>query len=275
MRALVLVIALAMGVVAEGQGYWGVGDLFALGGPREVALGGFLSAFPGFPEVLHANPAILGFADAISLGSSYSRLFGILDFYSIEAAGAGWGLGVYSLGSGPLTEDLAYTVHGVVLAVGLPLGEYLGIGAMWKGFFQSEPGEAFGWALDPALAIRAGGVMVGMVLEDPVSVPVEYGGHREPWPGGVRGGVAVSGDPGEITITAVANVHYGSTSRLDYAGGLEIRTDRWCLRLGYGSLGFSFGASIGSGGYKVHWGIRVHPRLPVTLTAGASWEPWR
>ncbi len=275
MRALFLILALAAGTSAVGQGYWGVGDLFALGGPREMALGGFLSAFSHFPEALHANPALLGFADAASLGSSYSRLFGVLDFYCVEAAGSYWGLGAYSLDSGALTDDLAYTAYGVVFAAGLPLGEYLGLGAMWKGFFQAEPGEAFGWALDPALVIRAQGIVAGVVFENAASAPVEYEGHREPWPWGVRGGLAVVGDLEGMALMAVANVRYGSASRLDYAAGIEIRTDQWCLRLGYGSLGFSFGATVGFGSYRAHWGIRVHPQLPLTIAAGASWEPGR
>ncbi len=275
MKALFLLLALAAGTSAVGQGYWGVGDLFALGGAREVALGGLLSAFSPLPEALRANPALLSFADAISLGSSYSRLFGVLDFYYVEAAGSYWGLGAYSLDSGASTGDLAYTAYGVVLATGLPLGEHLGIGAMWKGFFQAEPGVAFGWALDPALVIRAQGIVAGVVFENTASVPVEYEGHREPWPWGVRGGIAVFGALEGISFAALANVHYSSASGLDYAAGLEIGSDPWCLRLGYGSLGFSFGATVGFGSYRAHWGIRVHPQLPLTIAAGASWEPGR
>ncbi len=270
MRALALMAAV-VAVAGFANGYWGVGELFCLEGPRDGAMGGATSVPLFLPEAAHANPAGLGFAGGLHLTSSYSLRFGTLRFYSLAAAGRGWGGRVISLDAGELGPDPSYTAYGVVLSTGLALGDVLAVGLAWKGFFQATPGEAFGWALDPAVLLRFGGVHLGLVLENAASAPIDYGGHREPWPWGIRGGVSLSGEIGGTAVTLAANARYTASASLDFGVGMEVQRGIWSLRLGYGSGGLAAGASLELGGYGVHWAIVLHPYLPSTVSVGASW----
>lgn len=271
MRLLALVATLFLWGAGWGAGFWGVGELFLLGGPRDEGLGGNLSTPLFMPEAVHTNPAGLGFAEGLALGSAYSLRFGVLNFSRLEAAGRYWGLGAAVLDAGPIGQGLSYVVYGVTLAAGLPLGDSLGIGLSWKGMFQSAPAEAFGWGLDSAFLVRGEDFLFGLIFENAVAWDLDYGGHREPWPWGVRGGVALTAKWDMIALILVANVRYSAASEVDYAVGVEIKGNRWDLRLGYGGMGLSCGASVGLGDLAVHWNFLFHPYLPLTVTAGASW----
>lgn len=275
MRSAALLVALALGLGALGGDYWGVGELLLLEGARDGALGGILSAPVHLPEAVRLNPAGLAFAEGIRLGSDYVRGFGALDFLSLAAAGRYWGVWVSSLDAGPLGDDLSYTAYGAVLALGIPLGDLLGVGMAWKGFFQGTPGEAFGWALDPALALRGDGFLLGIVWENAAAAPVDYGDHAEPWAPGVRAGAAVALEFGGVRLTAVGNLRYRARYPLECSAGLEVGGSDWAFRLGYGSAGASLGASLGFRGYGVHWALLMHPHLPVTVAVGVSWASGR
>lgn len=275
MRLLWLAAILGCSLATMGNGFWGVGEIFLLGGPREEGLGGILAVPLFLPEGGRANPAGLGFVDGIALGSHYSFRFGSLSHYSVGAAGRYWGIAITGLDTDLLTPELSYTAYGVTVAVGLPVGDFLGIGVLGKGFFQAEPEEAFGWALDPAFLLRGETFLLGVVFENTVSIPVDYGGHAEPWPWAVRGGAAISGEVGGFMAQFVTNFRYSQPGTFNYGLGLEARGDAWCLRLGYGSQGIALGASVEIKGYWLHWSIAAHPYLPLTISAGASWEGGR
>jgi len=267
----VLIAAAVAAVSGFAGGYWGVGEIFSLEGPRDGAMGGAMAVPLFLPEAAHANPAGLGFAEGIHLASSYSLRFGTLRLYSLAAAGGNWGARVISLDAGALGAGLSYTAYGVVLSGGLHLGDALAVGLAWKGFFQATPGEAFGWALDPAFLLRLGGVHLGLVVENAASAPIDYGGHREPWPWGIRGGASLSGEIGDAAVTLAVNARYAATASLDFGVGIEVARGIWGLRMGYGSGGFAVGASLGLGDYGVHWAIVLHPYPPPTVSVGASW----
>jgi|GEM_PF-2039317 hypothetical protein len=276
MRLFGIVIAVVLTVTGFGSEFWGVGELFSLGGPRDEGLGGGLSVTLFFPEAAYTNPAGLGFTESLSLFSSYSLRFGTVTVYSLGASGRFWGGSVLGLNTRDFGRDeLAYTAYGVVLAAGLPMEDFFSIGLSWRGFFQAAPQEAFGWALSPSFILRFEGLLVGLVFDNVVSEPIDYGLHRESWPRDIRSGVAVSLKMEEISVTLVANARYSIASYVDYSAGAEVRWGPWSLRVGHGSAGLSIGASVEFGSYGMHWSIIFHPHLPITITAGASWRSGR
>ncbi|MGY4707333.1 hypothetical protein ACVNPS_06215 [Candidatus Bipolaricaulota sp. J31] len=271
MRTLGILAAAVFAMAGLANGYWGVGEIFSLSGPRDAALGGQVSTPLFLPEAIHTNAAGLAFAPGLSLASWYALRFGTIQVYSLEAAGRYWGSGVISLDVGDPDPALSYTAYGVTLSAGFPLGGVLAVGLAWKGFFQAAPEEAFGWALDPAVLLRLGGVRLGLVLENAASAPIEYGDHREPWPWGVRGGTSLSLALGDAALTLVIGARYIAPAALDYGVGIEVRGGPWSLRAGYGTRGFGVGASLVLGNYGVHWALSLHPYLPLTMAVGASW----
>ena len=271
MRTLGILAAAVFAMAGLADGYWGVGEIFSLSGPRDGALGGQVSIPLFFPEAAHANAAGLAFAPGLSLASWYALRFGTIHVYSLEAAGRYWGGGVVSLDVGDPDPALSYTAYGVVFSAGLPLGDALAVGLAWKGFFQATPGEAFGWALDPSALLWLGGVRLGLVIENAASVPIEYGDHREPWPWGVRGGASLSVALGDAALTLAIGARYTASATLDYAVGIEVRRGPWGLRAGYGTGGVGVGASLMLGNYGVHWALSLHPYLPLTMAVGVSW----
>lgn len=270
MRPFIFTLVLAVPLI--GWGSHGTGILFGIISPRIEGLGGISPAATLFPEAIRANPAWLGTCPGLSLGSFYSLRFGSIPLYSLAAAGRHWGLEAMALDGGRISEHIAYSAYGTVASLGVGLGEAVFVGASAKLFFQADPDVAFGGSLDLGLSVDLAGIKLGAVARNVLSLPIDYGDYLENWPWGVELGVSIPFQiPGDFEIEVGGAVGYGEEG-LRYGGGIGIGSGGVEVRVGIGEGGIAVGSSLELGSLSLHWTTLIHRDLPLTVSAGISWE---
>ena len=265
-------VGLILAIPLVGWGYHGSGILFGVPSPRIEVLGGISPATALFPEAIRTNPAWLGACPGLSLGSFYSLRFESISLYSLAAAGRHWGIEAVALDGGRISEDIAYSAYGTVASLGIGFADVIMMGASAKLFFQADPVVAFGASLDFGISLDLAVIRLGAVIRNVLSLPIDYGGHIEPWPWGVEIGFSVPlVDLGDIGLEVEGAVGYGEEGPR-YGGGIGIGSDGFGVRVGIGEGGIAVGGSLELGGLSLHWATLIHRDLPPTVSAGISWE---
>lgn len=283
-------LGLAPGVVLA-EPYSGVASVLDLGaGARPLAMGG---AFVGLADDGHAlmfNPAGLGGLRALGVMSSGEVRpgFGVLGQVGLVLPSLGVALHYFDFGEitktdeyGNETGSFSYRTYTVIVGGGvragmlglgaIPVLRDLGVGvkAKYHVVRTLEPGSGSGLAMDLCFHYTTGrigrgaglltGFGVGLVMENLVGIPLEYGsGHLEEWPKGTTFGASTALFN---TLTLVADVATGRGVRF----GLEwLPVPVLAVRLGLRSEGvlmWSLGLGVRYSVFAIDYAVVLHPYL--------------
>ncbi|HEU68449.1 MAG TPA: hypothetical protein ENN53_04445, partial [Candidatus Acetothermia bacterium] len=253
MKAIVAVLAVAVGLNGIGQGLVGGDILFDLGtGARSAGMAGAGVALPS-DDALFVNPAALPWVEGVQLLSAYGDQFGAAQLGLLSVAMPGLAAAGIALDTGEIGPDLSFRTAGALLGIGVRLGP-LGAGARARVLVPIAPVASVGGALDLAFlwrgAIRLGAVWKAVSSQAPVA--------GESWPSQLTVGLALPLELGPLTLALACDL-------LDLGGdpafavGGELGVEWLLVRAGYGPSGLGFGGAVRWGPFGAEWAILVHP----------------
>jgi len=264
---ILLLLGLALfGALGCGEEFADVAALFQLGqGARPLGMAGAFLALADDENAAFYNPAGLGWLDSIGATSFFSHQFGVVSYGALCLSFPYFGVSWLQLDSGWIASGesgFRYVSQAGVVSSGFSIGP-LGLGVRGKLYLVSEPYTAFGWAVDPALLVVTDVVRVGLLIENSVASPIDFGaGHTEDWEKAARLGAALTLRPSEgvrwNTVFEASGL-FSADPRL--AVGLETWVGGLAARVGIADVGTTLGLTVRFANFQVDWAYAVHSGL--------------
>jgi len=264
---ITLLLGLALfSIVSSGEGFTNVAAIFQLGpGARPFGMGGAFLALADDENAAFYNPAGLGWMDRIGVTSFFSRQFGVVSYGALGLSLPYFGVSWLQLDSGWIASGesgFRYVSQAGVVSSGFSIGP-LGLGVRGKLYLIREPYTAMGWAVDPALLVVTDVIRVGLLVENPLASPIDFGGgHTEEWERATRLGVALTLRPSEgvhwNTVFEASGL-FSANPRL--AVGLETWVGGLAARVGVAGVGTTLGLTVRFANFHVDWAYAIHSDL--------------
>lgn len=279
---LIALIARVLGVGTEAL--INTGSIFELWtSARALGMGGAFLALADDEAAVFYNPAGLALLKNPRFSSLFTCPFGAYSYGVISAADRGWGMQFLILDSGKLekrdlygsvTGSFRYIETGLVIGIGVALGERLALGLQVKIHGLLFPTTGRGLSLSPCALLKQGPVTYGLVWRNLIAWGLQYTDrHTEPWMQDVGFGICWKGCETTIVLDFSEQLITRGDVRCVRAG-MEYTSFRpLILRAGMSREGSTLGFSVEWLTMKIDFAYLLHRHLPDTyvIAFGYSW----
>ncbi len=270
--SLLIISVCALAVFAGN--YANVAGIFELAtSARASGMGGAFVAIADDENAIFYNPAGLGWIDNISVSSLLARQFETVNYGCVQFALPYFGAAFLYLDSGLIEIEEAafrYASGAGIVSTGFHIGP-VGLGGRIKVYRASSPGQASGWAFDPAMLVVTDVVRVGVLVENAYSKPIVFSSHTEEWTTRTRIGVSIALSPVKNVVlnASVEGAGLFSASPL-LSSGFEVYVDGLGARAGYDGAGATFGLSVCFSSFEIDWAYITRRTFPDTHRVSLS-----